>query len=222
MALALFDLDNTLLAGDSDHLWGEYLIAEGIVDAKEYKTRNDQFYHDYQQGTLDIFAYLSFQAGILAQYDRATLNHWRRDYLQRMIVPIIAPHTPALLQWHRQRGDQLLIITATNRFVTTPIAEYLGVDALLATELEEIDGRFTGQPDGIPCFREGKVLHLMQWMKQSGLDLADSWFYSDSHNDLPLLGEVAFPVAVDPDATLRTTAQEKAWPIISLRTPAAG
>ncbi|WP_130471983.1 HAD family hydrolase [Candidatus Magnetaquicoccus inordinatus] len=220
MALALFDLDNTLLAGDSDHLWGEFLIEKGIVNEKEYRLQNDQFFLDYQQGTLDILAYLTFQAGILAQYQRPILDRWRSDYLQEKILPIIAPHTPALLQWHRQRGDTLIIITATNQFVTTPIAQHLGVHALLATGLEEIDGQFTGQPDGIPCFREGKVLHMMQWMKQTGTDLAESWFYSDSHNDLPLLGEVAYPVAVDPDEKLRQVAQEKEWPIISLRQPA--
>ncbi|MBF0097337.1 MAG: HAD family phosphatase [Magnetococcales bacterium] len=219
MALALFDLDNTLLAGDSDHLWGEFLITKGVVDAREYKARNDQFFLDYQQGTLDIFAYIAFQAGILAQHDRATLEQWRQHYLQESVLPIIAPHTPALLQWHRQRGDTLLIITATNRFVTTPIAEYLQVDALLATGLQEVDGQFTGQPDGIPCFREGKVLHLMQWMKENGHDWNESWFYSDSHNDLPLLGEVAYPVAVDPDDKLRQIALEKQWQVISLRHP---
>ncbi|MEO5362307.1 MAG: HAD-IB family hydrolase [Magnetococcus sp. DMHC-8] len=217
MALALFDLDNTLLAGDSDHLWGQFLVNNDIMDGALYRAQNDQFFQDYRQGNLDIQAYLAFQLGVLAQHDRAVLYRWRDQFIADMIVPIIAHHTRTLLTWHRQRGDTLVIVTATNRFVTAPIAELLAVPHLLATELEVENDRFTGRPAGIPCFREGKVQRLLQWMQETGTSLADSWFYSDSHNDLPLLTRVAYPVAVDPDETLRQVAQDKEWAIISLR-----
>lgn len=217
MALALFDLDNTLLAGDSDHLWGEFLVARQIVDGTLYAAQNDQFFRDYKQGTLDIHAYLLFQLGILARHDPPTLFRWRESFVAEWVVPMIAPQARALLDWHRQRGDSLVIITATNRFVTEPIARLLGVPHLLATEPEEKNHRFTGRPTGTPCFREGKVLRLQHWMQGNGTSLADSWFYSDSHNDLPLLMQVTHPVAVDPDAPLRQVALERGWEILSLR-----
>ncbi|MBF0463208.1 MAG: HAD family hydrolase [Magnetococcales bacterium] len=219
MALALFDLDNTLLADDSDHLWGEFLVTQKIVDGPHYEAQNNRFFQDYRQGTLDIQAYLAFQLGILAQHERATLYRWRETFVTEKIVPIIAPQAGAVLQWHRNRGDTLVIITATNRFVTGPIAQLLGVPHLLATEVEEQDGRLTGRPCGIPCFREGKVQRLTQWMQETHTNLTESWFYSDSHNDLPLLEQVAHPVAVDPDDTLRQVAQARGWEIISLRQP---
>ena len=217
MALALFDLDNTLLAGDSDHLWGEFLVSNNHVDGILYRAQNNKFYKDYQQSKLDIHAYLSFQLGFLARFDQATLHGWRQRFLSEWIVPIIAPHSQALLHWHRQRGDMLVIITATNRFVTGPIAAALGVSHLLATEVEEQDGRFTGRSTGIPCFREGKVQRLAAWMAENHTSLANSWFYSDSHNDLALLNQVNHPVAVDPDKTLHKIAQERGWEILSLR-----
>ncbi|MBF0161443.1 MAG: HAD family hydrolase [Magnetococcales bacterium] len=217
MALALFDLDNTLLAGDSDHLWGEFLVRQNAVDGTLYRAQNDRFFKEYQQGILDIQAYLAFQLGILARLDRSTLFQWRHRFVQEQILPIIAPHAPTLLQEHRRRGDVLVIITATNRFVTAPIAATLGVSHLLATEVEEQDGRFTGRSTGVPCFREGKVARLAAWMTENHASLAESWFYSDSHNDLPLLEQVSHPVAVDPDETLQHIAQARNWEILSLR-----
>ncbi|MBF0399863.1 MAG: HAD family hydrolase [Magnetococcales bacterium] len=217
MALALFDLDNTLLAGDSDYLWGVFLVSQNIVDATDYERQNKKFFSDYQAGNLDIQAYLKFQLEILAQHDRETLYRWRARFVAERIVPIVAPQARALLQWHRQRGDTLVIITATNHFVTSPIAELLEVSHLLATELELEQGRFSGRPAGIPCFREGKVQRLTQWMADNQTTLAGSWFYSDSHNDLPLLTQVSHPVAVDPDQRLAQTAQQAGWEILSLR-----
>lgn len=219
MALALFDLDNTLLAGDSDYLWGDFLVSQNVVDGAYFAAENRKFYQAYEAGTLDIYAYLAFQLGALTQYDRTTLNHWRSRFVTERIEPIVAPHSRALLQWHQQRGDTLVIITATNHFVTSPIAALLGVSHLLATELEVEKDRFTGRPVGIPCFREGKVQRLTQWMERHQMDLTESWFYSDSHNDLPLLNQVTHPVAVDPDETLSRIAQQSGWEIISLRQP---
>ncbi|MEO5339727.1 MAG: HAD-IB family hydrolase [Magnetococcus sp. MYC-9] len=219
MALALFDLDNTLLAGDSDHLWGEFLVQQKLVDGTAYKAKNNQFFQDYQQGTLDIQAYLAFQLAFLAQCEQTVLYRWRDRFMAERVLPIVAPHARDLLHRHRQRGDTLVIITATNRFVTEPIAQALGVPHLLATEVEEHEARFTGRSTGIPCFREGKVHRLQAWMQEHQQSLADSWFYSDSHNDLPLLTQVTHPVAVDPDATLRQIAAEKGWEILSLRQP---
>ena len=217
MPLALFDLDNTLLFGDSDYLWGQFLVDNNRADGKQYEEQNQRFYQDYRLGKLDIQAYLSFQLGFLAKHDQETLNLWREQFVTERIKPIISRAAKDLLQWHRERGDILVIITATNRFVTTPIAKILDVPHLLATDLEESQGRFTGRPLGIPCFREGKVLRLTQWIKENDLSLEESWFYSDSHNDLPLMTLVDHPVAVDPDETLLRIAQEKGWDILSLR-----
>jgi HAD superfamily hydrolase (TIGR01490 family) len=218
VTLALFDLDNTLLDGDSDYLWGQYLAREGLVDGTRYERENLRFYRDYQAGRLDIHEFLRFALRPLAAHDPRLLEEVRGRFVSEVIAPCIAPGTPALLDRHRARGDRVVIITATNRFVTVPIAALLGVDDLLATEPERIDGRYTGQPSGIPCFREGKVLRLEAWRAEHGLDLVGSWFYSDSHNDLPLLEAVTHPVAVDPDAPLREIAAARGWPVISLRT----
>ena len=217
MRLALFDLDNTLLGGDSDHAWGDYLCARGLLDPIAYKRRNDAFYQDYLAGTLDLQAYLAFSLEILAVTEPATLAHWHQDFMRDCIEPIILPKALALLQRHREAGDQLVIITATNRFVTGPIARRLGVRTLLATECERQDGRFTGRSTDIPCFREGKVTRLERWMLENGHDLEGSYFYSDSMNDLPLLARVTHPVAVDPDPALRAEAERRGWEIISLR-----
>ncbi len=217
MALALFDLDNTLLAGDSDYLWGRFLVELGVVDGDEYEARNQAFYDQYRAGRLDIQAFLAFSLAPLAQYPRARLEAWRARFLAQCIAPLILPAGRERVAAHRARGDVCVIVTATNRFVTAPIAERIGVDALLATELEEVGGRFTGRPAGTPCFREGKVQRLEAWLAQAGLGWADSTFYSDSHNDLPLLERVAHPVAVDPDQALRRIAGERGWPVISLR-----
>ncbi|MCJ8168323.1 HAD family hydrolase [Atopomonas sediminilitoris] len=217
MALALFDLDNTLLAGDSDHAWGDFLCRHQIVDGDAYKARNDEFYQDYLAGRLDIRQYLNFCLAVLGEHPQAQLDAWHAQFMAECIEPIILPKAQALLQKHRDAGDTLLIITATNRFVTAPIAQRLGVEHLLATECEQENGRYTGRTTDVPCFREGKVERLARWLADTGHSLADSCFYSDSHNDLPLLQQVTTPVAVDPDDTLRQAASEAGWSIISLR-----
>lgn len=217
MALAIFDLDHTLLAGDSDYLWGQYLVERGVVDAEHYAATNERFYKDYLEGTLDIQAFLAFSLRPLAEHAPDLLHAWRAQFVVDKIHPLVLPAAQELLAEHRRRGDTLLIITATNRFVTQPIADLLGVEHLLATEPEFLDGRYTGRPTGLPTFREGKVQALDAWIAQHGMNLAGSWFYSDSHNDIPLLTRVDHPIAVDPDDALRRHAQDKGWPIISLR-----
>ena len=217
MRLALFDLDNTLLGGDSDHAWGDYLCERGILDAATYKTRNDEFYQDYLAGTLDLTAYLNFTLEILGRTDMAQLDEWHRDFMRDCIEPIMLPKALELIAKHREAGDKLVVITATNRFVTAPIVEKLGIDTLLATECEIVDGRYTGRTTDVPCFREGKVTRLNRWLEENQLSLDDSYFYSDSLNDLPLLEKVANPVAVDPDPKLRAEAESRGWPVITLR-----
>lgn len=217
MSLAIFDLDNTLLAGDSDHAWGQYLVDQGIVDAETYKKANDQFYQDYLDGRLDITKYLEFSLAPLAANPLEDLLRWRQHFVASRVAPMIAPKTKSLLQQHREQGHYLLIITATNRFVTEPIAELLGVDELIATDPEMVDGVYTGRVAGIPSFREGKVIRLQKWLEEHPHDLSRAWFYSDSQNDLPLLEQVGNPVAVDADQTLRSLAAERGWQIISLR-----
>ncbi len=217
MGLAIFDLDNTLLAGDSDYLWGQFLVEQGIVDRSYYERENERFYEEYRAGTLDIHEFLNFTLEPLARHEPDDLYLWREQFMAEKIRPIILPKARTLLARHRDQGHYLLIITATNAFVTRPIAEELGVDELLATEPEMKDGRFTGRVAGTPCFREGKVTRLEAWLRATGRNLAESWFYSDSHNDLPLLELVTHPTAVDPDETLAQHAEMKGWPIISLR-----
>jgi HAD superfamily hydrolase (TIGR01490 family) len=218
MRLALFDLDNTLLAGDSDFEWAQYLIERGVLDREVYEARNQDFYDQYKAGTLDIHEFLDFQLKPLSRHPRAQLDAWHQDFMASRIVPIVAAGTPALLERHRD--DTRVIITATNRFVTAPIAAHLGVPHLIATEPEETDGEFTGRPAGTPSFRAGKVTRLEQWLAARGktwADVEESWFYSDSLNDLPLLERVHHPVAVDPDPTLRAHAERAGWPVLSLR-----
>jgi HAD superfamily hydrolase (TIGR01490 family) len=218
MRLALFDLDNTLLAGDSDFEWAQYLIELGVLDREVYEARNQTFYDQYKAGTLDIYQFLDFQLKPLSRHSRAQLDAWHAEFMSRKIIPMIAAGTPALLEKHRD--DVCVIVTATNSFVTAPIARYLGVPHLIATEPEQVDGEFTGRPAGLPSFKEGKVRRLHEWLAGRGQSLADvseSWFYSDSLNDLPLLEVVKTPVAVDPDATLKACAEERGWPVISLR-----
>ena len=217
MRLALFDLDNTLLGGDSDHAWGDYLCERGILDAIAYKARNDAFYQDYLAGRLNITDYLNFSLEILGRTEMAQLDQWHREFMRDCVEPIILAKGEALLAEHREAGDKLLIITATNRFVTAPIAARLGVDTLLATECERLDGRYTGRTTDVPCFKEGKVTRLTRWLGETGLSLADSYFYSDSINDLPLLEQVTHPFAVDPDPNLHAEAEKRGWPVISLR-----
>ena len=217
MTLAIFDLDNTLLGGDSDYLWGRFLVEQGIVDGRWYDRENLRFYQEYKAGTLDIYEFLRFSLRPLSEHDMTTLAGWHRQFMKEKIEPIMLPKAAALLEKHRARGDYLLIITATNRFVTEPIAQTLGVDELIATDPEIIDGRYSGGVSGVPCFQQGKVTRLEQWLKQRGHNLAGSHFYSDSRNDIPLLEMVENPVAVDPDETLEDHARMKGWPIISLR-----
>jgi HAD superfamily hydrolase (TIGR01490 family) len=217
MKLALFDLDNTLLDGDSDHAWAQFLIEEGVLHPDEYHARNEWFYERYKDGTLDIHEFLDFQLAPIARRPRAQLDAWHNEFMQRKVRPMILPKAPELIARH---ADALTaIVTATNRFITQPIARELGVPTLIATDIEEVDGVFTGKPRGTPTFREGKIERVNEWLAGRGHRLQDyeSWFYSDSLNDLPLLELVTHPVAVDPDATLRAHATERRWPIISLR-----
>ena len=216
LALAIFDLDYTLLRGDSDHAWGEFLVERNLVAADEYRRQNDRFYAQYQAGTLDIHEYLKFALYPLTQHDRATLSAWHREFMEAKIRPMISARARELVDSHRRRGDSLLIITSTNRFITEPIAREFGIDQLLATDAEVVNGRYTGRVAGEPCFREGKVTRLRQWLEEHNASLDESYCYSDSHNDLPLLDAVRHAVAVNPDAVLRAEAARRGWPIIDL------
>ncbi len=217
MALAIFDLDNTLLGGDSDYLWGQFLVEQGVVERSRYERENRRFFDEYRAGTLDIHEFMNFSLQPLVRNPLERMMALRSRFMEERIRPIILPEAQELLQRHREQGDYLMIITATNRFVTEPIAEAFGVDWLLATDPEVVDGRYTGRVEGTPCFREGKVERLNGWLDASGRSLEQSWFYSDSHNDLPLLELVTDPVAVDPDEPLEQHARRRGWPIISLR-----
>jgi HAD superfamily hydrolase (TIGR01490 family) len=218
--LALFDLDNTLLSGDSDFEWGQFLIAEGVLDREAYAARNLEFYEQYKAGTLDIHVFLEFQLKPLSRHPRAQLDAWHAQFMQTRILPMMGEKARALVQRHREAGDTLAIITATNRFVTEPIARAFGISHLIATEAEQVSGEFTGNTIDVPCFREGKVKRLEAWLAEQGASwqaIQRSWFYSDSHNDLFLMERVTDPVAVDPDPQLMQTAQARGWPVISLR-----
>ncbi|RCV91827.1 HAD family hydrolase [Billgrantia montanilacus] len=217
MSLAIFDLDNTLLSIDSDHAWGEFLLEQGAVDPEAYREANDRFMADYDAGTLDIHAFLAVALQPLVNNSPEQLAAWHQQFMASKIEPHILAKGEELVARHRTRGDTLLIVTATNRFITGPIAERLGIDHLIAVEPEVVDGRYTGKVSGTPSYREGKVKRLEEWLADKDLTLDGSWFYSDSHNDLPLLELVDHPVAVDPDDTLREVAEQKGWRIISLR-----
>jgi len=217
VSLAIFDLDNTLLAGDSDYLWGEFLVEKGLVDGKAYRQTNEHFYQQYRDGCLDIAEFLHFALKPLADHDPEELYRWRDDFLQEKITPILLPNAFKAIEKHRQAGDLLIVITATNRFVTEPIVKLYGIEHLIATSPEFRNGRYTGNFEGTPCFQAGKVQRLNEWMATGGYDLNNSWFYSDSHNDLPLLEKVSNPVAVDPDETLRRFALDNGWPVVSFR-----
>ena len=217
VTLAIFDLDNTLIAGDSDHSWGEFLVSKQLVDAVEYRRQNDLFYQAYKDGTLDIHAYQRFALTPLARFTAAELAELHSEFMATCIEPLMLVKAQTLLQQHRDNGDYLLIITATNSFITHPIAKHLGVDDILATDPQVIDGRYTGEIIGTPCFQGGKVTRLNEWLAARERSLDGSYFYSDSYNDLPLLEQVTHPVAVDPDERLRQTAEARNWPIISLR-----
>ncbi|EON90667.1 HAD-superfamily hydrolase [Marinobacter lipolyticus SM19] len=217
MTLAIFDLDNTLLAGDSDHAWGEFLVEEGIVDAEEYRRANDRFYQEYLNGELDILHYLGFALQPLAKHAMADLLTWRERFMDKKVRPMLQDKAFNLLDEHRNQGHTLMIITATNRFVTEPIADILGIEHLIATDPELVDGRYTGKVAGIPSFQDGKVTRLNDWLDSNSETLDGAWFYSDSHNDAPLLRKVDNPVAVDPDPTLEKLAVENGWTVMSLR-----
>lgn len=220
MNLALFDLDNTLLAGDSDFQWAQFLIEQNVLDQEVYEARNIEFYEQYKAGTLDIYEFLDFQLKPLSRHSRKQLDAWRNDFINQKITSIIAPGAHDLIARHKADHDLCIIITATNSFVTEPIARLLGIDHLIATEPEHENGEFTGRVSGVPCFQDGKIKRLEQWFETHNLtwlSFLQSWFYSDSLNDLPLLNRVTHPVAVDPDATLHEHARKNSWPIISLR-----
>ncbi len=216
MALAIFDLDNTLLAGDSDYLWGKFLVDQGEVDGELYESTNQRFYDDYKAGTLDIFAFLKFSLAPLTRLTDQRLAELQNQFMDDIIQPLVSPNALALVDKHRQSGDTLLIITATNSFITSPIASVFGIEHLLATEPELVDGRYTGKVAGTPCYQDGKVIRLESWIAEHNQNLIDSWFYSDSHNDLPLLSKVAHPIVVDPDDILRRHAQDHGWKILHL------
>jgi len=217
MNLAIFDLDNTLLAGDSDYLWGRFLCAKGIVDSELYEAANQRFYEDYKLGTLDIDAFLRFSLAPLALHSVEQLAAWHTEFMQEFIEPIILPQAVDLIEKHRARGDYPLIITATNAFVTEPIAQRLGVADILATQPEMQDGRYTGRYVGTPTFQQGKIKALHDWTGAQPNPFEKTWFYSDSRNDLPLLEQVTHPVAVDADPVLTAEAARRGWPQISLR-----
>jgi len=220
MKLALFDLDNTLLNGDSDFEWSQFLIRIGILDRELFEVKNQAFYDQYKAGTLDIHEFLDFQLKPLSRHSRKTLDAWHQQFMRESIMPMVTQPARDLVQQHRDAGDLCVIITATNSFVTAPIAREFGIEHLIATEPEHRDGEFTGQVADVPCFREGKITRLDNWLSARGLTLdsfADSIFYSDSMNDLPLMRRVKHPVAANPDATLRAHAEQHGWPVISLR-----
>lgn len=217
MRLAIFDLDNTLIAGDSDHAWGTFLIDKGIVDKVDYQRKNDRFYADYCEGKLRIHDYQRFVLTPLISLSASTRTKLHSEFMASHIAPLRLLKADELLNKHRQAGDKLLIITATNRFIAGPIASLLGVSDLLATEPEIINGKFTGAISGTPCYQHGKVERLNQWLENQHTIPERSYFYSDSINDVPLLDRVEHPVAVDPDEQLKNYATQKGWPIISLR-----
>ena len=217
MSLALFDLDNTLLAGDSDYLWGCFLVEKGLVDKQLYEEANQRFYQEYALGMLDIHEFLNFALQPLASNDAEMLKSLHREFMEKHIKPIMTRRGKDLIAKHRREGDHPVIITATNSFVTGPIAQAFGVNDLIATEPEIVDGEYTGKVKGTPCFQQGKIERLHAWLDETKIEFKNSWFYSDSHNDLPLLEEVAHPVAVDPDDQLRAIASERGWQITSFR-----
>ncbi|MEK7810899.1 MAG: HAD family hydrolase [Pseudomonadota bacterium] len=220
MNLALFDLDNTLLSGDSDFEWSQFLIDAGVLDRELFEAKNLGFYEQYKAGTLDIHEFLDFQLKPLSRHARKVLDSWHEEFMETKIRPMMGQAARDLVAKHRTAGDVCVIVTATNSFVTAPIAREFGVEHLIATDPEQLNGEFTGRVDGVPSFREGKVVRMEQWLALHGwswTSFKSTWFYSDSLNDLPLLSKVNCPVAVDPDQTLRDYAVNQGWPVISLR-----
>ena len=220
MELVLFDLDNTLLHGDSDFAWAQFLIGKGVLDREAHEARNVGFYDQYKAGTLDIFEFLDFQLAPLSRHPRAQLDAWHREFMATAIAPMVTDKARALVRRHLDTGAIVAVVTATNSFVTGPIAREFGIPHLVATIPAHENGAFTGKPRGMPAFKAGKIERVENWLESIGLYLGSferSWFYSDSHNDLPLLSLVTDPVAVDPDDTLQAHAAARGWPVISLR-----
>ena len=220
MNLAIFDLDNTLLDGDSDYNWGIYLVKKGYLDEEEYKVKNQKFFEEYQHGKLDIFAFAEFQFQFLKNNTRKFLNDVRSDYIDEIIKPMVLKKAVDLVSQHKEAGDSLLIITATNSFITKPIGKLFGIENLIGTDPEEHLGEFTGKVKGTPSFKEGKVTRLFDWLDARDFKLTDfekTFFYSDSHNDLALLEVVTNPVVVNGDKILLEKAQEKNWPTLNLK-----
>lgn len=218
MPLAIFDLDETLLSGDSDHAWGEFLVSKALVDGVQFKAENDRFYEQYRNGELDVARYLAFSCAPLARIRRETLNGLHGEFMTNVIEPMILPKARALIAQHQAQGDFVMVITATLDFITRPIVSRLGIETLLAPVAEIKNGQYTGQVPGIATLGQGKVDRLMLWLEDQPFTLQDSTFYSDSRNDLPLLQRVDYPICVDPDPVLRAHAETEGWPIISLRT----
>ena len=220
MHLALFDLDHTLLPIDSDYEWSRFLVRTGVLDGESYERENERFFRRYQAGTLDIAEFLEFQLAPLAAHPREVLDGWHRRYMAEVIEPRILPQARELVERHRSRGDLVALVTATNAFVTAPIARAFGIEHLVATGVEQrADGSFTGRPQGTPSFREGKVVRTDEWLASLGHRFdafRRTWFYSDSRNDLPLLERVSDPVATNPDEVLHATAIERGWPVVRL------
>lgn len=217
MALTIFDLDETLIGIDSDHAWGGYIVDKGLVDEGNYRETNQKFFDDYKQGTMDVDAYMKFSCGILAKYDQEFLFAHRDNFINEIIRPKLLPKACSLIQSHRDQGDRVIVITATTDFVTQPIADLLGIDTLIAPVAEIVGNRYTGGIVGTVSIGKGKVTRLYEWLEGKDISMEESRFYSDSANDLPLLQEVTYPVAVDPDDKLAEIAKNNGWPIISLR-----
>ncbi len=217
MTLALFDLDNTLLSGDSDYEWGCFLVRKNLVDQAAYDAANLKFYEQYKQGTLDIYEFSAFSFQPLTQHSMEALQALHHEFMQTVVTPMMGSKAQALVDYHREQGHTLLVITATNSFITRPIANAFGIDILLATEPKIVEGRYTTEIEGTPCFQEGKVERLAQWLQENNASLAGSYFYSDSYNDIPLMEQVENVIAVDPDEKLAEIAGQRGWQIISLR-----
>ena len=220
MNLAIFDLDNTLLDGDSDYNWGLFLSRKGIVDRLSHEAQNQQYYEDYQAGKLDIYKFTEFQFKVLKDNSRSTLDQLRSEYIETVVMPMITKKSYALVNKHKKLNDHLLIITATSSYITKPIGLLFGINDLIGTDPEEVNGEFTGKVRGIPSFREGKITRLEIWLSEKGLKMNDfdkTYFYSDSKNDIPLLEKVSHPVAVNADDELMDFARKRKWPSMNLR-----
>ena len=218
MSLAIFDLDNTLIGGDSDYLWGEFLCDEGMIsDRQSFEKKNDYFYQQYELGSLNIYAWAEFSFEILSHYSIDELEAFHLKFMAQKIEPIFLKKAQDCINSHKENGDTVLVITASNTFVTAPIVKRYGINHLIATEPEIVSGRYTGKVSGIPCFKSGKIENLMPWLERNGESLKDSTFYSDSHNDILLLELVENAVVVNADAKLTLMARKKGWKIVDWR-----